>query len=392
MRARSNLSIDQALVILDKRLESIQEESFMQRTRLYNSHVALGGRMVPFAGWELPVQYPTGPSVEHEAVRRAAGLFDIDHMGQFELRGKDAVDFLQFVQVYDVAEMAEWDAHYSLLTYEDGTIIDDIFLYRLPERWLIVVNASNREKDWQWLNAHVHGYNISLRDISDETYMLAIQGPKAVEIVQRLSEADVMGMKARTALEATVDGVKMVLGRTGYTGEDGFELYLPADEGVSVWDRLLAEGAADGLLPCGLAARDSLRFEACMPLYGHEIDATTLPYEARLGWVVSLDKPDFLGRSSLLKAKLEPQQRILVGFAMIDRAVPREGYAITVDGAVVGHVTTGMKSPTLDQFLGMGYVPYGHHKVGSEIEILIRDKARKARVVKRPFYQSNYKV
>ncbi|MBX2999678.1 MAG: glycine cleavage system aminomethyltransferase GcvT [Caldilineaceae bacterium] len=364
----------------------------MQRTRLYNSHVALGGRMVPFAGWELPVQYPTGPSVEHEAVRRAAGLFDIDHMGQFELSGKDAVDFLQFVQVYDVAEMAEWDAHYSLLLYEDGTIIDDIFLYRLPECWLIVVNASNRGKDWEWLNAHVHGYNVTLRDISDETYMLAIQGPKAVEIVQRLSDADLAGMKARTAMEATVGGVKMLLGRTGYTGEDGFELYLPAEQSVSFWDQLLAEGAADGLLPCGLAARDSLRFEACMPLYGHEIDANTHPYEARLGWVVSLDKPDFLGRSSLLKAKLEPQQRILVGFEMIDRAVPREGYAIAINGAVVGHVTTGMKSPTLDQFLGMGYLPYGHHKLGSEIEILIRDKARKAHVVKRPFYQSNYKA
>lgn len=364
----------------------------MQRTRLYNSHVALGGRMVPFAGWELPVQYPTGPSVEHEAVRRAAGLFDIDHMGQFELRGRDAVDFLQFVQVYDIARMAEWDAHYSLLTYEDGTIIDDIFLYRLPERWLIVVNASNREKDWEWLNAHVHGYDISLRDISDETYMLAIQGPKAVEIVQRLTEADLTGMKARTALEATVGGVKMLLGRTGYTGEDGFELYLPAEESVSFWDGLLAEGAPDGLLPCGLAARDSLRFEASMPLYGHEIDATTRPFEARLGWVVSFDKPDFLGRSSLLKAKLEPQQRILVGFEMIDRAVPREGYAIALDGAVIGHVTTGMKSPTLDQFLGMGYVPYGHHKIGSEMDILIRDKARKARVVKRPFYQPNYKA
>jgi aminomethyltransferase len=364
----------------------------MQRTRLYNSHVALGGRMVPFAGWELPVQYPTGPSVEHEAVRRAAGLFDIDHMGQFELSGKDAVDFLQFVQVYDVTEMDEWDAHYSLLLYEDGTIIDDIFLYRLPDRWLIVVNASNRAKDWQWLNAHLHGYNVTLRDISDETYMLAIQGPKAVEIVQRLSDTDLVGMKARTALEATVGGVKMLLGRTGYTGEDGFELYLPADQSVSFWDQLLAEGAPDGLLPCGLAARDSLRFEASMPLYGHEINANTHPYEARLGWVVSLDKADFLGRASVLKAKLEPQERILVGFEMIDRAVPREGYAIAIDGAVVGHVTTGMKSPTLDQFLGMGYVPYGHHKLGSEIEILIRDKARKARVVKRPFYQPNYKA
>jgi aminomethyltransferase len=348
--------------------------------------------MVPFAGWELPVQYPTGPSAEHEAVRNGAGLFDIDHMGQFELSGRDAFDFLQFIQVYNVEEMADWDAHYSLLTYEDGTIIDDIFLYRLPERWLIVVNAANRQKDWQWLMAHIHGYDISLRDISEETYMLALQGPKAATILQRMTDADLIGMKARTAQEATVGGVKMLLGRTGYTGEDGFELYLPADEVVRFWNQLLAEGSADGLLPCGLAARDSLRFEACMPLYGHEINATTNPYEARLGWVVSLDKPDFIGRESLLKAKLESQQRILIGFEMIERAVPREGYEIAIDGAVVGHVTTGMKSPTLDQFLGMGYVPYGHHKLGSEIEILIREKARKARIVKRPFYQPNYKI
>ncbi len=295
----------------------------MQRTRLYDSHVALGGRMVPFAGWELPVQYPTGPLVEHQAVREAAGVFDIDHMGQFELRGREAVDFLQFVQVYDVAEMAVWDAHYSLLVYEDGSIIDDIFLYRLPDRWLIVVNAGNRAKDLAWLQAHAAGYDIHLRDVSDELYMLAVQGPKAVAILDRMSDADLESVPARTAIEATVGGVGMLLGRTGYTGEDGYELYLPADAAVAFWDALLAAGKEDGLLPCGLAARDSLRFEAAMPLYGHEINASTDPYEARLGWVVSLDKPDFIGRNSLLKAKLEPQRRILIGFEMVERAVPR---------------------------------------------------------------------
>lgn len=363
----------------------------MQRTRLYDSHVALGGRMVPFAGWELPVQYPTGPLAEHQAVREAAGVFDIDHMGQFELRGSDAQEFLQFVQVFDVSSMAVWDAHYSLLVYEDGTIVDDIFLYRLPERWLIVVNAANRDKDLTWLQAHTAGYDIQLKDVSDELYMLAVQGPKAAAILDRMSDENLKEVPARTALEATVGGVSMLLGRTGYTGEDGFELYLPPDATVTFWEALLAEGKEDGLLPCGLAARDSLRFEAAMPLYGHEITASTHPYEARLGWVVSLEKPDFLGRNSLLKAKLEPQQRILVGFEMVDRAVPREGYPIAIDGNIVGHVTTGMKSPTLNQFLGLGYVPYGHHKLGSEIEIMIRDTPRKARVVKRPFYQPRYK-
>lgn len=368
------------------------QQTKLQQTKLYDTHVALGGRMVPFAGWMLPVQYPTGPSVEHDAVRNAAGVFDIDHMGQFEVSGRDAVAFLQFMQVYDISNMAVWDAHYSLLVYEDGTIVDDIFLYRLPERWMVVVNAANRDKDWSWFQAHIHGYDVSLRDISDETYMIAVQGPKTEAILQRMTEARLEQVAARTAIQTTVDGVEMILGRTGYTGEDGFEIYLPESHAVAFWQHLLATGKEDGLLPCGLAARDSLRFEACMPLYGHEINASTNPYEARLGWTVSLDKPDFLGRESLIKAKLEETPRLLIGFEMVDKSVPREHYPIAIDGEVVGHVTTGMKSPTLDRFLGLGYVPNGRHKLGSEIDIVIRDKPRKARIVKRPFYQPQYKA
>jgi aminomethyltransferase len=238
----------------------------------------------------------------------------------------------------------------------------------------------------------MHGYDVSLRDVSEETYMLAIQGPKAEAILQRMTTTQLDQVAARTAVQATVDGIQMILGRTGYTGEDGFEIYLPTSYVVSFWEHLLAEGKEDGLLPCGLAARDSLRFEACMPLYGHEINASTNPYEARLGWVVSLDKPDFVGRESLLKIKFEETTRLLIGFEMVDKSVPREGYPIAIDGEIVGHVTTGMKSPTLDRFLGMGYVPYGHHKLGSEIDIVIRDKPRKARIVKRPFYQPQYKA
>ena len=363
----------------------------MQRTHLYDSHVALGGRMVPFAGWELPVQYPTGPLVEHHAVRTAAGIFDIDHMGQFSLTGPDADAFLQFVQVYDISQMQVWEAHYSLLCYEDGTIVDDIFLYRLPDGWMIAVNAGNRAKDWAWLQAHRHGYQIELTDISDETYMLALQGPKAEAILQRLTDTNLGEVPARTGLRATVNGIEVLLGRTGYTGEDGFELYLPAQAAVTFWNDLLVAGKDDGLLPCGLAARDSLRFEACMPLYGHEIDAETNPYEARQGWTVSLDKPDFLGRSALLKAKLEENRKILVGFEMIDRAVAREQYEIAVGGQVVGYVTTGMKSPTLDKFVGLGYVPSAHQKIGTEIDILVRGTPKKATVVRRPFYKPRYK-
>ena len=362
----------------------------MQKTPLYDTHVALDGRIVDFAGWALPVQYPTGPTVEHHAVRHDAGLFDISHMGQFALTGLDADVFLQYIQVWDIATMQEYEAHYSLLLYGDGTIVDDIFLYRLPDRWLIVVNAANREKDFAWLQANALGFDIDLVDVSGETCMLALQGPKAETILQRLSSVPLGPMAVRTALETTVAGVKTLIGRTGYTGEDGFELYLPAAEATTLWDALLAAGKEDGLLPCGLAARDSLRFEACMPLYGHEIDATINPLEARLGWTISWDT-EFVGRESLLKTKLEKPSRLLIAFEMIDRAVPREHYAIADGDTIIGHVTTGMKSPTLDQFVGMGYVPSSYSKLGTEIAVVVRGQAKKAKIVKRPFYRPRYK-
>jgi aminomethyltransferase len=365
-----------------------QKGKFVQQT--HESHLALGGRIVDFAGWALPVQYPTGPTVEHQAVRTAAGLFDIDHMGQIELTGIDADAFLQYIQVWDVEKMAVNEAHYSLLLYSDGTIVDDIFLYRLPERWLIVVNASNRAKDLTWLQANAVGFEVQLTDISDTTCMLALQGPKAESILQRLTTLDLSKAATRTGVAGMLAGVPALLGRTGYTGEDGFELYFPATHAVAVWNALLETGKTDGLLPCGLAARDSLRFEACMPLYGHEIDATINPLEARLGWVISWEK-EFVGREALLKTKLEQPRRLLIGFAMVARAVPRDHYEIAVDGNVVGHVTTGMKSPTLDQFLGLGYVAREYTKLGTEIDIVVRGQPKKAQVVKRPFYQPRYK-
>ena len=366
----------------------------MLRTPLYDTHVARGGRMVEFAGYELPVQYPTGPSAEHNAVRTAAGLFDIDHMGQFELSGPDADAFLQLVQVYDVEQMALNDAHYSLLLYEDATVVDDIFLYKLPERWLIAVNASNRRKDFAWLQAQASDFDIALIDRSDDLCMLALQGPKAEAILQRMTDKndgkDLSAVAARTAIELMIDDYPVIAGRTGYTGEDGFELYLPTSEAVSFWNRLLELGKDDGLLPCGLAARDSLRFEACMPLYGHELSAHINALEARMGWTISWDK-EFIGRGALLKVKLEGPERLLVGFEMVDKAVAREHYAVAVDGVVVGHVTSGMKSPTLDKFLGMALVPASLSAAGSEFDILVRGQPKRARVVKRPFYKPRYK-
>jgi aminomethyltransferase len=351
--------------------------------------------MVEFAGYELPVQYPTGPLAEHHAVRTAAGLFDIDHMGQFELRGPDAGAFLQHVQVYDIDQMAPFDAHYSLFLYADGTVVDDIFLYNLAsgsdQRWLIAVNAANRAKDFAWLEAQALGYDIALVDRSDDLCMLALQGPHAEAILQALAGQDLAAVGARTAVELTIDGAPVLAGRTGYTGEDGFELYLPTSYAVPFWDRLLAAGREHGLLPCGLAARDSLRFEACMPLYGHELSPQINALEARMGWTISWDK-DFIGRAALLKTRLEGPTRLLVGFEMLDKAVAREHYDVAVDGTIVGHVTSGMKSPTLDKFLGMALVPPAHSAPGAEFDILVRGAPKKARVVKRPFYKPRYKA
>ena len=358
----------------------------MQRTALYDKHVSLGGRMVDFAGWALPVQYPTGPTQEHTAVRTAAGLFDIDHMGQFELSGPDALPFLQRVQAADMATVEVWQARYSLLTYADGTIVDDIFVYRLPDRWLFVVNAANRSKDLTWLQAHAGTFDITLVDVSDATYMLALQGPSAEVMLQRITAAGLSALAARTAVEAEVAGIRTLIGRTGYTGEDGFELYFPDDSAVAMWDALIDAGSDDGLLPCGLGARDSLRFEAAMPLYGHEIDASTNPVEARLTWAVDLEHR-FIGRDAILKAKLEGPRRLLVGLEMVERGLPREGYEITHGDRVVGHVTSGMRSPTLGRFLAMGYVEKAHSTIGNEVDIVIRGEPHSATVVKRPFYR-----
>lgn len=368
----------------------------LKRTHLYQWHVDHGGRMVPFAGWEMPVQYPSGPIQEHNTTRQSAGLFDIDHMGQVTVRGAEAEAFVNKMITYDVSLMKLYDAHYAIFCYKDGSCVDDLFVYKLPDPaygfyFFIAINASNREKDVAWLQFHAGKYDVQVQDISDETYMMAFQGPKAPEILDRLAQADLLGVPRFTAVQTKLFGeVPVLLGRTGYTGEDGFELFLPAESAVRTWEGILAEAESEGVKPIGLAARDSLRFEACMPLYGHEISAEITPVEARLGFALSLEKP-FIGRDPLLKQKLEGPERVLAGFEMVERGVAREHYPVQSESREIGSVTSGMFSPTTDRYLGMAYVPVELSRLGTEIEIVIRNKPVKAKIIKRPFYIPAYR-
>jgi aminomethyltransferase len=373
-------------------------ETELKFTQLNSWHKEHGGRMVPFAGWEMPVQYPSGPIQEHHATRKAAGLFDIDHMGQMEIHGPQAETFLNRLVTYDVRLMKMLDAHYAIFCYPDGTCVDDLFIYKLPEPgdptkvyFFLAINASNRHKDVAWVKAHSDGYDVQVNDISDETYMLAFQGPLAPEMMNRFTQVDLVKAPRFTAAQDVILGdVPVLFGRTGYTGEDGFELFLPADKALKVWEAILSAGEKDGVMPIGLAARDSLRFEACMPLYGHEISDHISPVEAGLGFAISFEK-EFIGRDALLKQKLEKPARQAVGFEMVERGVAREHYQIVKDGHEIGIVTSGMFAPSLDKYLGMAIVQREYAARGTEIEIIIRGKSVKAQVVKRPFYIPAYR-
>jgi aminomethyltransferase len=369
--------------------------SMAKTTLLYDRHVALGGRLVEFAGWVLPVHYPLGPNAEHLRVRQAAGLFDIDHMGQVVVRGKGAVPFLERVMTAAIADMDPWTARYSLMCYHDGGVVDDTFIYRLgPECFFVAINAANNAKDTRWLNAHRRSFDVTVENVSPSTYMLALQGPRAGDILGPLCETDLSGLLFHQACETrllTSPPVPVLIGRTGYSGEDGFELFFPSPQAGLVWDALMEAGKAHDLGPVGLAARDSLRFEPCLPLYGQEISANNSPLEAGLGWACALEREGWVGREALLKTSLEGAARVLVGFAMTQGGVPRHGYAVLVDGVVCGQVTSGMYAPTLDKFLGLAYIPSGRAAIGAEVGIQIRDKVRTAVVVERPFYRPKYR-
>jgi aminomethyltransferase len=359
----------------------------LRRTPLFETHRRLGARMVPFAGWEMPVQY-SGVLAEHRAVRAAAGLFDLSHMGEFEIRGEDAPAFLNHSLTNDATLLAVGQAQYTLIPYTDGGIVDDAILYRLPDRWLLVVNASNRLKDLEWLEHQRLGFEgAELRDVSDGCALIAVQGPLSEAILRPHTHADLGGLPPYQALEASVGGASALVARTGYTGEDGFELFVSPGDAPGLWDLLLRAGEPHGLIPAGLGARDTLRLEARMALYGHELSEHTNPYEAGLGWAVKLDKGDFVGREALEREKRLGPARKLVGFELLGRGVPRAEQPILQGGEQVGHVTSGTHSPTLSKPIGLGYVPTRLSKVDTELEVLIRERPVRARVVKTPFYK-----
>ncbi|HXI19040.1 MAG TPA: glycine cleavage system aminomethyltransferase GcvT [Chloroflexota bacterium] len=367
----------------------------LQKTPLHQVHVDLGARMVPFGGWDMPVQYPTGVLAEHHAVRERAGLFDIGHMGQLNFDGPDALEFLQWVTTHDVSRLKVGAAQYSLLCNEGGTVIDDIIVYRLAEtRYLMIVNASNTDADCVWLEQQlkhpgrgVNPDNVLLRRVSPQQTLLALQGPQATAVLRRVAKDDPGELANYHAMESTVAGIPAVVARTGYTGERGYEIGFDGAHAALIWNALLEAGREEGIIPCGLGARDTLRLEAGMALYGHELTDLVNPYEAKLDRVVRHEKGDFLGAVALRRIQETGPQRRLVGIELIDRGVPRPDYPILADGKPVGTLTSGGPSPTLKKSIGMGLVPVPYTAEGTEVQIEIRGKPHAARVVPLPFYK-----
>jgi aminomethyltransferase len=367
----------------------------VQRTSLYEEHVAAGGRMVEFAGYELPVQY-AGLSEEHEAVRTRAGLFDVSHMGEIAIRGPGAFDFIQLVSCNDHSKMVAGRAQYTGLMLPEATFVDDVLVHKVADDdFLLVVNAANRHKDVAYLTELANAReDVVVTDLSDEYAQMALQGPLAQEVLQLLTPQDLGEIKYYRFVAGEVAGVSALIARTGYTGEDGFEVYTAPADAPAVWRAILAEGRPKGVQPAGLGARDTLRFEAGMCLYGNDIDDTTTPLEAGLGWIVKLAKGDFIGRDVLERQAEEGVDRQLVGLEMVDRGIARHGYPVLLDEAAdepAGVVTSGTQSPTLGKALAMAYLPPEAAEQGREVFVSIRNRTVRARVVGLPFYSRKKK-
>ncbi len=359
----------------------------MKRTAFYEIHKSLGAKIVDFAGYEMPVQY-SGIMEEHLTVRKSVGVFDVSHMGEFQVRGKDALQFLQKVTVNDVAKLTEGKVQYSAMCYTDGGIVDDLLVYNMGDHFMLVVNASNIDKDFQWLQSHLKG-DVQLKNASDDFSLLAIQGPRSQDLVQRLTDVPLSTIEYYHFRRGNVVGIPMIISRTGYTGELGFEIYFDASPvtGKKVWDAVFMAGKEFGITPIGLGARDTLRLEMGFCLYGNDIDQTTHPLEAGLGWITKLNKGEFFGREPMLKAKEAGIKRKLVGLTLPEKSIARHGFSITSNGSTVGNITSGTFSPSLQKSVAMGYVASLSAELGSSVTVSIRGKNIPATVVKVPFLQ-----
>ena len=343
--------------------------------------------MVPFAGWDMPVEY-SGLSQEHLAVRTRAGLFDVTHMGQVELAGKDALAAVQWISSNDASRLKIGQAHYAGLTTPAGTFVDDMLVYRFAEdHFLLVINASNVDKDVAWIVEQTRRFDVAALDTSARYALIALQGPLARQVMQRLSNVDLAGIKYYWFAHGEIAGVRGTLSRTGYTGEDGFEVFVPPAQAVKVWDAILEAGRDEDVIPAGLGARDTLRLEAAMRLYGNDIDDTTTVLDADLEWIVGWNKGDFLGRQALADQKARGVSTRLVGFEMRDRAIARHGYPVVAGGEPVGRVTSGTQTPFLKKAIGMAYVPVALAAPGAQFEIEVRGRLARAAVVPMPFYK-----
>jgi aminomethyltransferase len=361
-------------------------------TPLYNAYKKYGGKIVEFAGWAMPIQYE-GIISEHHAVRNAAGLFDVSHMGEVEIRGIDAAEFVQNLVTNDVSVLKNNQILYTLMCYENGGIVDDLLVYKFSdEHFYLVINACNIDKDFLWMFESSDVYDVEITNSSWNVAQVAIQGPKAQEILQKITDIDLNNIKFfNFKSDVLIDGIKCIISRTGYTGEDGFEIYTQIDKIEKLWHKLLKIGKEEGIKPAGLGCRDTLRFEACLTLYGNEISKDITPLEAGLSSFVKLQKQNFIGKEALLSQQKKGIIRKLVGFEMKERGIARHGYEVAVLGEKIGFVTTGYFSPTLKKNIGLALIDIKYCKLGAEIEIVIRGKSLKAEVINKNFYKNNYK-
>ncbi|MEO8573484.1 MAG: glycine cleavage system aminomethyltransferase GcvT [Pyrinomonadaceae bacterium] len=360
----------------------------LKKTPLNAAHRELGGKMVDFGGWDMPVQYSAGVIEEHMATRTRAGLFDVSHMGEIWVEGPDAVPFVNRLTTNDVTKLVDGQAHYSALTNEKGGVVDDLLVYRFDQdKLLLVVNAGTTEKDWDWITSHKKDENISLTNASPDYCQIAVQGPEAIGILKTMTDTELDEIKYYHFTMGHVDGVESIISRTGYTGEDGFEVYAAAKYARQLWDKLLEAGKSVAILPCGLAARNTLRLESAMSLYGHELSDEISPLEANLGWITKLQKGDFIGSDALKKKKEGGLTRRIVGFEMTQPGIARDDFDVYIDDKRIGYVTSGSPAPFLKKNIGLAFLPVEFANDGQEIKIDVRGKRLSAKVVPTPFYK-----